>query len=192
MQNTIINDIPSLLDAERRGERIDYLFFWGHKPSPDGRLTKQCFSQWWPARFTVQGVTYKTAEHYMMAAKARLFDDGDALQRILAAPDPGSAKRLGRGVRGFDEQRWNQERFAIVTQANVEKFGQNPPLRGFLLDTGDRVLVEASPMDRIWGIGMAESDPRVLFPRQWDGLNLLGFALMEARSILRRSTGEER
>jgi ribA/ribD-fused uncharacterized protein len=192
MQKTIINDIASLLDAERRGERIDYLFFWGHKASPDGRTTKQCFSQWWPARFTVDGTLYKTAEHFMMAGKARLFGDRETLARILTAPDPGSAKRLGRMVRGFDEERWNEERSEIVVRANVEKFGQNPPLREFLLNTGERVLVEASPMDRIWGIGMAESDPRARFPNQWQGLNLLGFALMEARTILRGATDEGR
>jgi ribA/ribD-fused uncharacterized protein len=95
------------------------------------------------------------------------------------------AKALGREVRGFDEQRWAERRFGIVVDANMAKFGQHPELREFLLGTGDRVIVEASPRDRVWGIGLAAGDDRAQSPDQWLGLNLLGFALMETRDRLR-------
>ncbi|MHC3968565.1 NADAR family protein, partial [Pseudomonas aeruginosa] len=120
----------------------------------------------------------------MMAAKARLFDDSRLLERILAARSPGEAKALGREVAGFDEARWNAERVGIVIEGNLGKFGQNASLKKYLLGTADRVLVEASPVDAIWGIGLAASDPLAAEPATWQGLNLLGFALMEVRRRL--------
>lgn len=143
-----------------------------------------CLSQWWPAAFTVDGVRYPTAEHYMMAAKARLSGDAEAAGKILAAPHPGAAKALGRQVRGFDEQRWAQHRFGVVVAGNLAKFGQHPQLRDFLAGTGSRVLVEASPRDLVWGIGLAAGGERAGSPERWPGLNLLGFALMEVRRRL--------
>jgi ribA/ribD-fused uncharacterized protein len=132
----------------------------------------------------VDGVDYPSAEHYMMAAKARLSSDAVAAAQILAAPHPGAAKALGRQVRGFDEQRWAEHRFEVVVAGNIAKFGQHPQLRGFLASTGSRVLVEASPRDRVWGIGLAAGDERAASPARWPGLNLLGFALMEVRQQL--------
>lgn len=167
------------------GGQPRYLFFWGHQPQPDGSAGKGCFSQWWPAEFTVDGVTYPTAEHFMMAAKALLFGDAEMAARIPLAAHPGDAKKLGRQVHGFDEELWAARRFGLVVAGNVAKFGQNPELRQFLLGTGDRVLVEASPRDRIWGIGLSASNEQAISPGQWRGLNLLGFALMEARHQLR-------
>jgi ribA/ribD-fused uncharacterized protein len=120
----------------------------------------------------------------MMAGKGRLFGDQDAFQKILAAAHPGEAKKLGRGVKGFDNQSWTDHRFQIVVDANVAKFGQNQALKDFLLTSADRILVEASPVDKIWGIGLAGDDSRAQDPERWQGLNLLGFALMEARRIL--------
>lgn len=122
----------------------------------------------------------------MMARKAELFGDLSARQRILAARTPAEAKKLGRDVAGFSEEVWLQHRFDIVVSASVGKFSQNSDLKKFLLDTGGRVLVEASPVDRIWGIGLAENDPAAQDPGQWQGLNLLGFALMSARDQLSR------
>ena len=185
MVTDTIRDRESLLAAVRAGFRPKYLFFWGHKAKGDGRVGKQCLSQWWPAAFTVEGVRYPTAEHFMMTEKARLFGDHDAASRILAAPEPGAAKKLGREVRNFDGPTWDAACFGIVVRGNAAKFGQNPELREFLLTTGDRVLVEASPVDRIWGIGLAEDDPGAENPEAWQGENLLGFALMEARALLR-------
>jgi ribA/ribD-fused uncharacterized protein len=164
-----------------------WLMFWGHRPQADGSVGKGCLSQWWPCRFTVDGVDYASAEHWMMAAKARLFEDHDAVPRILAAGTPAEAKTLGRLVRGFDEQAWAARRFDLVVQGNVAKFGQDAALRGFLLATARRVLVEASPRDRIWGIGLGAANERATVPEQWRGLNLLGFALMEAREQLART-----
>ncbi|WP_370672071.1 NADAR family protein [Streptomyces sp. BpilaLS-43] len=167
-----------------RGERVKYLTFWGHRPRADGRIGESCLSQWWPAPFTVDGVTYASAEHWMMAGKARLFGDAEAEARAVAAGSPAAAKKVGRLVRGFEEEAWARERFALVVAGGVHKFGQDPALKRYLLGTGGRVLVEASPMDRIWGIGLAKDDPRAADPASWRGLNLLGFALMEARAQL--------
>ncbi|MFE7337093.1 NADAR family protein [Streptomyces griseus] len=177
--------IDELLADVARGRRVKFLPFWGHRPRPDGRLGASCLSQWWPSPFTVDGVTYASAEHWMMAGKARLFDDPEAERAAVTAKSPAAAKKAGRLVRGFDEDEWIRERFALVVAGSVHKFGQDPELGGYLLSTGDRVLVEASPLDRIWGVGLAADDERVERPQQWRGLNLLGFALMEARERLR-------
>lgn len=167
------------------GARVKYLFFWGHKARPDGSIGAGCLSQWWPSPFAVGGATYATAEHWMMAGKARLFGDEEAETRILAAPHPNVAKKLGRQVRGFDEETWVRHRYELVVRGNVAKFGQHEDLRAFLLGTGSRVLVEASPRDRVWGIGLAADDDRATDPANWRGLNLLGFALMHTRETLR-------
>ncbi|MFD7707623.1 NADAR family protein [Streptomyces sp. NPDC059785] len=172
-------------DEENPGERIKYLYFWGHRPRPDGRIGASCLSQWWPSPFTVDGVTYATAEHWMMAGKARLFGDAEAERRALDAANPALAKKAGRLVRGFDDTVWERERYGIVVEGSVHKFAAHAELRGFLLNTGDRVLVEASPVDRIWGIGLAADDERATDPQRWRGPNLLGFALMTARERLR-------
>jgi ribA/ribD-fused uncharacterized protein len=170
--------------AAASGRRVKFLHFWGHT-SRNGGVDKACLSQWWPAPFTVDGATYPTAEHWMMARKARLFGDAAAEHAVLTASGPAQAKAAGRLVRGFDEATWERERFGIVVRGNVHKFSTDPALTSFLLGTGDRVLVEASPLDRIWGIGLAAEDPRASRPTDWRGQNLLGFALMTARDILR-------
>ncbi len=175
----------ALIRADRAGAKIDYLHFWGHRPRPDGRLGASCLSQWWPAPFSVDGVEYATAEHWMMAGKARLFEDAAAERAVLAATHPTQAKRAGRLVRGFDEAIWERERFRIVVEGSLHKFAAHPELREFLLNTGDRVLVEASPLDRVWGIGLAADDEAASDPERWRGQNLLGFALMAARERLR-------
>jgi ribA/ribD-fused uncharacterized protein len=120
-----------------KGE-LKFLFFWGHQPSRDGRLGVSCFSQWWPAPFEVDGLCYPTAEHWMMAGKARLFADDQTAARILDAESPKQVKQLGREVRGFDPARWDEERRRIVTEGNVHKFTQNSALGEFLLSTGRR------------------------------------------------------
>lgn len=175
-----------LLAYMSRGYEVDLLLFWGHQASRDGSLSKSCFSQWYEAPFTVEGDTYRTAEHFMMAGKARLFDEAATREKILAARTPGEAKKLGREIRSFDEAIWSEARFDLVTRGNVAKFTQNPALGAFLLGTGDKVLVEASPLDAIWGIGLAATDAAARDPHNWQGLNLLGYALMAARDELRR------
>ncbi|AJC55683.1 NADAR family protein [Streptomyces sp. 769] len=176
--------VTELIALTATGQRVKYVHFWGHRPPRGGGIGASCFSQWWPSPFTVDGVRYATAEHWMMAGKARLFDDADAERRALAATHPKQAKDAGRTVRGFDEEVWRQRRFDLIVEGSRHKFGQDPELREFLLGTGSRVLVEASPVDRIWGIGLAADDDRAADPARWRGLNLLGFALMEARQRL--------
>ncbi|MEV4949180.1 NADAR family protein [Streptomyces sp. NPDC053755] len=176
--------IEELTQQVSSGERVKWLHFWGHRPRPDGALSASCLSQWWESPFEVAGVRYATAEHWMMAEKARLFGDADAERAALAASSPAEAKKAGRLVRGFDGEVWERERFGIVVEGSVHKFSSDERLRWFLLGTRGRVLVEASPMDRIWGIGLAADDARATDPSRWRGLNLLGFALMEARERL--------
>lgn len=174
-------DVASLRAAVAAGARPRFVPFWGSEPAPGD---VHVLSQWHPSPFVVDGVRYATAEHWMMAGKARLFDDADALAKVLASDDPAAAKAAGRAVRGFDEARWRAHRFDLVVAGNLARFSQHPDLRGFLLSTGDQVLVEASPVDAIWGIGLAAGDPRAHDPAQWPGLNLLGFALMAVRERL--------
>ncbi|SEF23942.1 NADAR family protein [Variovorax sp. NFACC27] len=175
-------DLPAYF---AQGHRPEYLLFWGHQ-APKTGVNKSCFSQWFEAAFKVDGVSYRTAEHFMMAGKARLFGDNEVCEHILAARTPGEAKKLGRQIRGFDEAAWVAARLDIVTQGNIAKFAQNAELGAFLLGTGHQVLVEASPVDPIWGIGLAANSPSAQDPREWKGLNLLGFALMAARNALRQ------
>ena len=176
--------LAAVVAAEAAGQQTKFLFFWGHQPQPDGTVGRGCLSQWWPAPFTVDRVTYPTAEHWMMAGKARLFGDDDALAAVLAAERPHAAKAAGRTVCGFDEQAWAKVRFDLVVAGNVAKFEQHPELGAFLATTRARVLVEASPRDRIWGIGMGASNPDAATPSRWRGTNLLGFALMNVRDQL--------
>ncbi|MDX3662455.1 NADAR family protein [Streptomyces sp. ID05-26A] len=163
---------------------MKYLFFWGHQPEHDGSVGKGCLSQWWPCTFVVEGRSFASAEHYMMWRKALLFGDSAVAERVLAARTPGEAKALGREVSGFSDPDWVSARLQIVVEGNLAKFGQDPALRSYLLGTGSRVLVEASPQDRVWGIGLVASDPRASDPAQWLGLNLLGEALMQVRAQL--------
>lgn len=177
--------IDWLLEKLDKGEKFKYLLFWGHQPSKDGQVTASCFSQWWVSEFQVEGINYKTAEHWMMACKARLFKDEEILQKILACASPAEAKKLGREVRNFDQGIWEGERFEMVVQGNVHKFSQHADLKTFLLQTNDRVIVEASPRDRIWGIGVGKENEFAEVPSKWRGQNLLGFALMEVRDRLK-------
>lgn len=121
----------------------------------------------------------------MMANKAHLFDDREAETKILGSSSPRDAKALGRSVRGFVPEVWDQKRFALVVEGNRHKFSQDERLREYLLSTGDDVLVEASPVDSVWGIGLAADALEARDPTLWRGENLLGFALMEVRTTLR-------
>lgn len=171
----------ALIDRMDQGFEPNFLFFWGHRPAGSA-VDKSCLSQWFEsAPFVIDGIRYATAEHFMMAEKARLFDDKNTLAKILKAPSADAAKKLGRQVQGFDGKRWDTRGFDAVVEGNVAKFSQHAGLKGFLLGTEERVLVEASPVDNVWGIEMSSNDPRAVDPRQWMGPNLLGFALMDAR-----------
>jgi ribA/ribD-fused uncharacterized protein len=182
---TTILDLESLREAVRSGKTFHYRLFYGHTGRADGQLSDAVFSQFWPCSFTLGGICYAWAEQWMMASKARLFQDTEALQRILQAKTPLDCKRLGRQVRGFEEARWREHRFDLVTAGNVAKFGQDPALGAYLLSSRDEILVEASPTDGIWGIRLGREQKDAQEPLRWRGQNLLGFALIRARFILR-------
>ena len=174
-------DLEQLLQRCAGGESFNYLYFWGHTPPADGSINKSCLSQWFDAGFEIDGITYQTAEHWMMACKARLFGDKDSLEKIIATKDPMQAKLLGREVKNFDAKTWMAEARQFVTVGNIAKFSQNAELGAFLMGTGNTILVEASPQDTVWGIGLVATDPKAKHPTTWQGTNLLGFALMDAR-----------
>lgn len=179
-----IYSIESLQEFIDQGNTPEYVFFWGHQQSGSS-VSKSCFSQWFPASFVVDSAQYKSAEHFMMAEKAKLFGDSDIHQKTINATTPDEAKSLGRKVKGFVSDIWDVKRFDMVVKGNLEKFSQNEPLKNYLLSTGSKILVEASPLDSIWGIGLAEGDDRTKSPALWQGLNLLGFALMQARDQIK-------
>lgn len=178
-------NLQTLQAKFNNNERLKYIFFWGHQPQKDGSIGKTCMSQWWEGTpFEVDGIRYETAEHWMMAEKARLFNDEEILKEILKTKSPAKAKKLGRQVRNFDAGIWSKNCFEIVTKGNFHKFSQNEDLKTYLQNTGNRILVEASPYDAIWGIGAKQTSPNVENPNTWRGTNLLGFALMEARDLI--------
>lgn len=160
-----------------------YLFFW--KPNPN-TIDKSCLGQWQPSIFEVDIDEYTCAEQYMMAEKARLFDDNEIEEQIMQATDPKQMKALGKKVKGFDQVAWDKAKYSIVLNGSYYKFTQNEKMRDFLLSTEDKILVEASPLDTIWGIGLGEDNAKAQHPSTWRGKNLLGFALMEVRDELKR------
>ena len=150
-----------------------FTFFWQNH-----------FSQWAHSPFLVAGIPFTHAEQFMMHAKAVLFGDADSAAKILRSDDPAEMKKLGRGISGFDPGRWEMFREGIVLTASIAKYTQNPALLEALLATRGTTLVEASPYDTVWGIGLAEDDPRALDRAQWQGLNLLGRILTRVREAL--------
>ncbi len=163
------------------------VFFWGHQPSKNGEITNSCFSQWWQSSFFVNGIEYKTAEHWMMAKKAELFDKA-IVPEILSTQNPIAVKKLGRKIQNYSDEIWMEKRYQIVKEGNIYKFSQNPKLIEFLLKTENKIIVEASPVDPIWGIGLAADRPEAKDPKKWMSLNLLGFALMEVRDEIELNT----
>lgn len=123
-----------LQDKYNALEAINFAFFWGHQPAKDNSITKTCFSQWWIAPFEVDCITYQTAEHWMMAGKARLFNDMAILKKIEQAITPAEAKKLGRAISNFDAAVWDEQKFNIVVSGNLYKFSQHKPLKNFLLN----------------------------------------------------------
>jgi len=180
----VINNVYQLKELYEKGEQFEFLLFWGHTTAKDGSINASCFSQWWPCEFTVDQVTYSSAEQYMMAGKALLFKDQQMFDQIIKTHDPKTVKALGRKVKNFEEHIWKENCFNIVKKGNIAKFSQNPELGKFLLSTKDKILVEASPFDRIWGIGMGKENKFAEVPVKWYGLNLLGFVLMEVRETI--------
>jgi len=143
------------------------------------------FSQWYPSIFEVDGEEYNCTEQYMMAKKAMLFGDAEKLAQIMDSSDPRVQKQMGRMVSGFDEDQWNAVARDVVVRGNLAKFSQNPDLQAYLFGTGDQEIVEASPEDVIWGIGLAADHPDAQDKSKWQGTNWLGIAIMDVRAALR-------
>ncbi len=180
----MVYNLNDLRDVYEKGQSLRFVFFWKHTPEPDGRISETCLSQWWSCRFSADGTEYSCAEQFMMAEKARMFGDREMLKKILEAVHPKEMKAYGRAVRNFDKERWDGACYEIVKRGNEAKFSQNPDLWEYLKGTRNRILVEASPRDQIWGIGMGKSNPDAQNPLKWRGTNLLGFALTEVRDQL--------
>lgn len=138
---------------------------------------KEIYSQWYPSPFEIKGVKFPTAEHYMMFAKACLFGDKITAEQILQCTSPKEAKALGRKVSPFDAEIWDKKAMSYVRQASLAKFRQNPELLKTILQHAGKEFVEASPYDKIWGVGLGQNDPRILNPKNWLGKNQLGFVL---------------
>lgn len=181
-------NVDSLLQSNKTYSRDDFVFFWGHTDRKED-VNKSCLSQWYMCSFVVDNVSYNCAEQFMMAEKARIFGDDDTWQQIMASYDPMTIKKLGRKVRNFNAYVWKKNCHQIVKRGNLAKFSQNQKLLEYLLGTGDKILVEASPKDTIWGIGLAEDASEASNPRLWQGENLLGFTLMEVRDMLKGRFG---
>ena len=170
---------PEDYDANEGGiqmeEREKFTFFWGG-PSAIGQ-----FSQWAFSPFTIGGILYSCAEQWMMAEKARLFGDTETLAKIMATNDPMEQKALGKQVKGFDKATWEAHDEDIVYRGSVAKYQQNPELKRTLLSTVGTTIVEASPEDHLWGIGLRRDDPRAQHRATWEGLNKLGKILTRVR-----------
>ncbi len=166
--------------SETRGVTVrdGYALFWGQWPS-----------NWEYSPFTIGGVRFNCVEQWMMAKKAILFEDEGALRKIMGAQDPSDQKRYGREVRGYNDQKWARVRYQTVLEGVLEKYRQNEELCKLLLATGNLTFVEASPEDKVWGIGMRARDPDATKPGKWRGQNLLGKATTEARTIIRKERG---
>lgn len=184
-ENNMNYNINWLTEKFDKGEVIKYIFFWGHTNKHSEDIGKFVFSQWYYSPFTVDNIEYKTSEHWMMASKAKLFGDHEIFKKIINADKPGEVKESGRQIKNFDQLTWDKRKFEIVKNGNIYKFGQNLKLKEYLINTGDRVLVEASPVDTIWGIGLTQDSANIDNPHNWRGLNLLGFSLMETRDFLK-------
>lgn len=180
-------NINWLKEKVEKGEPLKYIFFWGHINKYNEEVGKFCLSQWYESPFIVDDITYKTSEHWMMAHKALLFEDKIIFDKIINCHKPGEAKELGRKIVNYNDEVWNEHKFEIVKQGNIHKFSQHRKLADFLLKTENRILVEASPLDTIWGIGLSQENEGFDNVYSWRGLNLLGFALMETRDYLKQN-----
>lgn len=150
-----------------------FVLFWGGP-----------FSQWYPHKMNIDGVEYGCCEQYMMAEKARLFGDTEALDKIMGSTDPKFQKAVGRTVKNFNPHLWDKICRDVVFRANLAKFS-DPELKAFLFSFGNEEIVEASPYDKIWGIGLGEDHPDALDKSKWQGTNWLGEEIMKVRDALK-------
>jgi len=159
-------------------ETEDAIYFYG-----------SFFSQWAKRKIVVNGQTYNCCEQYMMAAKAKMFDDDYALKQIMSSDNPADQKWWGRMVKGFDEAKWHTISRDVVYKANYAKFTQHPDLKEKLLATKEKLIVEASPTDCIWGVGLKATDRDIRNPKKWRGKNWLGDAIMKVRLAIQGGWG---
>lgn len=160
-----------------------FVFFWGNKGNGK-TIGCECLSQWYISNFVVDGITYCCMEQYMMSEKAKLFNDKEMYNKIMNETDQKTIKYYGRLVNGFNSKIWDKHKCDIIIKGNFHKFSQNEELKNYLLSTKDSILVEASPFDTVWGIGMSRHIDDAKDPKKWKGRNLLGFCLMEVRDML--------
>jgi hypothetical protein len=153
----------------------EFVFFWNG-----------VYSQWHPSKFVIAGITYTSCEQYMMAQKALYFKDMEVYETIMVSNNPKEQKALGRSVKNFDTKRWNEVCREFVYQGNLAKFTQNYNFKSTLLATEDKEIVEASPYDKIWGIGMGIEHRNIEDKSKWEGLNWLGEAIMRVRETLKQ------
>lgn len=139
------------------------------------------FSNWYPSTFIWDGLQFNCGEQYMMYRKADMFNDDISALKILESNDPKEQKALGRLVKNFDAKAWLAVCVPIMVDGLYCKFDQNLELKHTLLETGNKIIAEASPVDKIWGIGLAKEDPLALDTSTWKGENLLGITLMKVR-----------
>ncbi|CAF0855622.1 unnamed protein product [Didymodactylos carnosus] len=164
-ENELIERVLSKADKSET-----YTYFW---------KTESPFSNFHPCTVSVDNLKFSCTEQYMMYNKAILFDDKIIAAEIINAHSPRAMKALGRKVSNFNPDIWLENRSKIVSNGNYLKFTQNEHLKKALLEQHGKILVEASPNDQIWGIGMDQSNPRVANRSEWKGLNLLGFILTD-------------
>ena len=144
-----------------------------------------CYSQWAMRNIVVDNVTFNCCEQIMMAEKARLFKDNESLNIIMSSESPATQKRQGRKVKNYDDNKWQEVCRDVVFKANYAKFTQHDDLKKKLLDTGDKVIVEASPYDSLWGVALGPWDDAILDPANWKGKNWLGEAIMKVREKIK-------
>lgn len=168
-----------MAEDRHNGENSGFTFFWNDDEE------NGIFSNWYRCSFVVDDFVYSHVEQYMMAQKAKYFHDAKTYTAVLKTDEPWKCKELGRQVTPFDSERWDAVRYEIVKAGNRAKYAQNPELKKALLDTGDSILAEASPKDRIWGIGMDRVDAAKTDPEDWPGQNLMGKILAELREEFR-------
>ncbi|BFU24632.1 protein T24A6.7, putative [Entamoeba histolytica HM-3:IMSS] len=171
-----------LEDIDINKQQHQYTYFW--KPSIEEEVNKSCLGNWYPSEFDYDGIHYYFCEQFLMGCKAKLFGDDQIFKLILDSRNPYEMKKLGKKVKGFNQEVWDEYKAAVMFEGGLAKFTQNPQLRRFLMETGDDILVEASKFDAVWGIKMEESDERANDPHQWCGENILGFTLMSIRDYL--------
>ena len=157
-----------------------HVFFWG------GEL-----SNWFWSKFKYKDITFDNTEQAFMWEKANVFCDKETADKILRTPNPKENKKLGRQVTGFNTEEWIMYSYIFMVAVNYCKYSQNPELKEILLSTGDKTLVEASPVDKIWGIGIHWRDDDCLDETKWQGMNLLGKALMHVRDELKAEENEK-